>query len=586
MVALLAACGPGSTTTRTQTSPAATDDDTTNGESDGTEQPTGTATDGTTPDSSGSPTGGLQPMADRDDPVTFTVFIRDPNMAPASSNPVLQHITELTGVTLKFEFLVGDLDQKLGVMITGGDYPDAIFAGDAASKLIEAQAFIPLEDKLPNYENLMKLYRKNLKLMTAEDGHIYNLELYNVTNNDVTEAAPIFEAGIGFYIQKAVLEEAGYPTPRTIDEYFDLLLDYKEKHPEIDGVQTIGFEVLADGWRNWALVNPPQHLLGGGNDGALFVDPNTMKSSFFQTSDTAHDFYKKLNEMYHKGLIEPETFTQNYDQYIARISTGAVLGFFDQLWNFQSAQNVLKDDGKHERSYITVPIANEGVQDGYLDEPSGNVTGVNGIGITVNCEQPERLLAFYDWLLEREVQDYLQWGEEGTDWTATESGKVLTAERRRITYDVAQNRDLTGQTLWNYSPKWQGLYLDDGQPCGPGESADEFLASQSDYDRSFLKEYGFRYPAEIMSAPVKRAPYFPVWAMTLEDGSPAAVSATKVTDSTMKYYPRLILAGSDEEFESLWAEFVDDFNSIDLEAYQSEIDRQIQIKNDKGASGD
>lgn len=518
--------------------------------------------------------GGLIPMADADDPITFTVFIRDPSMAPASDNPVLQKITELTGVTLKYEFLVGDLAQKLGVMIAGGDYPDAIFAGDSSRKLMEAGAFIPLEDYIPQYENLNNLYANALDTMRSEDGHIYGLELYAVTDTE-----PIFRnGGSGFYMQKAVLEEFGYPVPTTIDAYFQLIEEYAAKYPEIDGVKTIGFEVLSDGWRNFCLVNPPQHLMGAGNDGALYVDPDTLETSFYQTGETAKVYYKKLNEMYHKGLIEPETFTQSYDQYISRISTGAVLGFFDQYWNFSNADKLLMDDGKYERTYISVPIANPDVQDGYLDAPSMNVTGVNGIGITVNCENPERLLNFFDWLLQREVQDYLQWGEEGVDWNyAEDGGKVLTAERRSINYDVAKKRDLTGDTLWQYCPKWQGLY-EDGAPCGPDNSADEYLTALSEYDIAFLTQYGFKYPAEMLSEPVARPDYYPIWAMTLEDGSAAAVSSTKISDVTAKFYPRLILAADDAEYESIWESFVNEFNTIDLDAYQTEIDRQIALK--------
>lgn len=41
------------------------------------------------------------------------------------------------------EFLVGDLRQKLGVMVAGGDYPDLITAD---TKLVAAGAVIPLED--------------------------------------------------------------------------------------------------------------------------------------------------------------------------------------------------------------------------------------------------------------------------------------------------------------------------------------------------------------------------------------------------------------------------------------------------------
>lgn len=526
--------------------------------------------------------GGLVPMEDADDPITYTFFVRDPGQAPADDNPVIQKITELTGVTLKFEYLVGDLDQKLGTMIAGGDYPDIIFAGDAATKLMDAGAFIPLEDEIPKYPNLNAMYGDVMKYLTQADGHVYNMEIYGTFQNDVTEVAPPFGCSIGFYIQKAVLEEAGYPEVHTMDEYFKLIEDYIAKHPDIDGVKTSGFEILADGWRNWALLNPAQNLLGAGNEGAVFVDQTSFETSFYQVSDTAHDFYKKLNEEYLKGIIEAETLTQSYDDYISKITTGAVLGFYDQNWNFQSANDLLKADGKFERTYVCLPITNPGVKDGYLDKSNGIPTATNGVGISINCENPERLMRFFDWLCQREVQDYLQWGEEGVDWNYTEDGgKALTPERRAINYDTARRRDETGQPVWNYCPKWQGIYKADNMPCGPGESPDEYLASQSDYDRQFLEGYGIKYPAELFSDPIVRPAYYPVWAMNLEDGSPAAVASQKITDVTMKLYPRLILAKDETEYESIWQDFLKEFNAIDLDSYQQEVDKQIAEKMSK-----
>lgn len=513
--------------------------------------------------------GGLAPMATANDPVTFKIFIRDPSTAPSKDNPVLKKITELTGVTIEYEFLVGDLAQKQGVMIAGEDYPDAIFAESA--KFIDAGAFIPVEDKIKNYPNLAAHYGPYADKMTAADGHQYILELYGTAKN----AAPIFtNGGAGFFIQKAVLEDAGYVTPKTVDEYFKLIEDYKAKNPTIDGVKTVGFEILCDGWRDFCLRNPAQHLMGAGNDGDVFVDLNTMKSSIYQVSDTAKAWYKKLNDEYQKGIIEAETFTQNYDQYIARLSTGAVLGFFDQGWDFGAAENVLKTDKKYNRTYVAVPITNPGVKDGYLDAPSGTITGNNGLGITKNCKDPDRLLAFYDWLLQEDVQNYLQWGEEGTDFTlAGTNGKVLTAERRAINSDDAKKRDLTGATLWNYSPKRQGLY-DDGSPCGPGDSEDEYKAALSEYDQKFLDAYKFKYPAQMLSAPVLRPKYYPVWAMSIEDGSAAKVANTKMVEACRKYYPRLILS-KPAEFDGLWTEFVNEVSNGDPKPYLDEVDRLI-----------
>lgn len=102
--------------------------------------------------------GAASPAANGDDnsPATFSVFMSGPGQQPTADNKILKLIKEKTGVSFNMEFLVGDLKQKLGVMIAGGDYPD-IMSGD--DKLINAKAYIPLEDLIekhaPNLKNIM-----------------------------------------------------------------------------------------------------------------------------------------------------------------------------------------------------------------------------------------------------------------------------------------------------------------------------------------------------------------------------------------------------------------------------------------------
>lgn len=575
MTLSLAACGNSKNDAKDTTADQKTETKTENNEE--TKKETATEAPKDDPTAGKSPEflhdnayGGLVKLDDADDPITFKFFIRDPNQIPSSDNPIYKKITELTGVTIDWEFLVGDLEQKVGVMIAGEDYPDAIFAEPA--KFIDAGAFIPLENEIPKYTHLNQIYdAKQDKKMTAPDGHKYILELYGANNNP----SPIFyDGGVGFYIQKAVLEDAGYVIPHTLDEYFTLIENYKAKYPQIDGVDTIGFEILCDGWRDFCLRNPSQHLMGAGNDGDVYVDLNTMTASYYHISDTAHDYYKKLNDEFQKGIIQAETFTQNYDQYISRISTGAVLGFFDQQWNFATGENVLKVDGKYNRTYIAVPIANPGVRDSYLDAKTGVITGNNGIGITKKCKNPERLMKFFDYILQREVQDYLLWGEEGKDWNVTSDGSRLqTADRRKLMQDEARRRDETGQMLWNYCPKRQGLY-DDGTPCTPEDSADEYLAGLSEYEQNFLKAYGFKYPAEMLSEPEVRPDYYPVWSMPMEDGSAANVANTKMNDIVRRYFPQLVICDP-ANYESLWSEMKKQFETNDLQPYLDEVNRYI-----------
>ena len=47
------------------------------------------------------------------EPITLTVFRGDPGDQPAEDNKIYQKIEEEFGVKFEFEFLAGDLDEKL-----------------------------------------------------------------------------------------------------------------------------------------------------------------------------------------------------------------------------------------------------------------------------------------------------------------------------------------------------------------------------------------------------------------------------------------------------------------------------------------
>ncbi|NUU55581.1 sugar ABC transporter substrate-binding protein, partial [Paenibacillus taichungensis] len=83
-----------------------------------------------------------------DSPLEISVFLNEAGQQPTADNKIYKKIKEELGVTFKFEFLAGDKNQKLGVMIAGGDYPDLI---SADTKLTAAGSVIPLEDLIEEH---------------------------------------------------------------------------------------------------------------------------------------------------------------------------------------------------------------------------------------------------------------------------------------------------------------------------------------------------------------------------------------------------------------------------------------------------
>jgi len=511
------------------------------------------------------------------EPITFTMFSGDQAQAPSEDNPVVKKVRELTGVTIEFEFLVGDLEQKMGVIIASGDFPDLMNPSQARATAMEAGVFMPLDEyigtgKYPNIDNHYAPYMDKLRAASGGKNQILLLDNWGRYYGDWI---PPYQNGPAFWLQKDVLADAGYPNPKTLDEYFALIEDYVKKNPLIDGQPTLGFEILSYDWRSFCLKNPPQHLIGHPNDGDVIVDQKTYKASLYQDTEFAKTYYRKLNEMFHKGIISAETFTQNYDQYLAKIASGRVVGMFDQYWNFQSAEKPLKTEGKWERTYIALDITYEGYKGWYLDAPT--FTGGNGMGLTTACKDPERALQYIDMLLTEDMQKLLQWGIKDVNYHVDEKGIFYRTDKQRAqALDQAWVYDNMADQLWNQFPKMQGIFSD-GNWCSPSEQPGEVLAEQSNYDRDFLNHYGFKLPIEFLNPPPAKTPppYYPVWSYTMEDGSDAKNAFNKITKLENTYLPRFITEDP-SKFDEAWDAYVKLLHESGYEAYLDFVNAEIQ----------
>ena len=257
----------------------------------------------------------------------FTAFFAVPGTEINDDNEIQQKIAEITGAKCKETWLTGQTaEEAVGTMIAGGEYPDFIDGGDGMAQLYDAGALVvALDDYIDDYPNIKEyLTDQEWDKLRQEDGHIYWI---NQFQNIYGEEKATTHNDEAFWIQTRVLEWAGYPEVKTMDQYFDLIEAYQEANPTMeDGTENIPYTILCEDWRYFCLENAPQFLDGYPNDGSVIVDPEELKVIDYNTTPTAVKYFQKLNEEYHKGIVDPESFTQTYDEYIAKLSTGRVLG--------------------------------------------------------------------------------------------------------------------------------------------------------------------------------------------------------------------------------------------------------------------
>ncbi len=457
------------------------------------------------------------------EPVTLTVFIGDPGDAPKEDNKIYKMIEEKFGVTFEFEYLAGNLDETIGLKIANKDYADLFCAGNSADLAISGGAMINLLDYVsPEKTPRLWAHIEPQKARLIDKDADGNDVLYIIPNYGLADGDQIVNSvgGPAFFIQKQVLAWAGYPQIKTLNEYFDLIEKFIDANPtDANGTPYTGFAILCEDWRHFCLINPVQHLMGRPNDGEVYVcvteqnyavtgnDPSVQfKTETFIDKPYAKAYYKKLNEEFKKGLIDQSTFTDSYDAYIAKISSGIVLGMFDQTWDFGTATQALTDAKMYENTYVALGLVYDPeyvdgaeIEEHYVNGSLPNVR--RGFGISVNCQCPERIVAMWEEMLSDEWQLLFNWGVEGEDYYIEDGRLLMTEEQYANLSNNEWKLENKADGIFTNSPKKQGWIMNDiqvgdkvvkaGNCWEPGNQDEIVFGLMNDYDKEFLAAYGY-----------------------------------------------------------------------------------------------
>ncbi|MCT2537031.1 ABC transporter substrate-binding protein [Aquibacillus koreensis] len=489
---------------------------------------------------------------------------------------------EATGVTFDIEHIVGDVNQKIGTMIASGEYPELLNAEQSTDAVIDAGGFVPLQDLIKEHApNLYDMYAPYWELMKRDDGNIYLIS--SGAPNGYARPANLEQGA--WFIKREALAELDYPEPRTLDEYFAVIEEFMAANPQTeDGADRIGFTALTYDWRLFAFTNQPNHLAGFPNDGGAMIDMETQDATVYANTDYTRDWLKKLNEVNNKGLFDREAFTQNYDEYLAKITNGRVVGFFDYQWQIGDAWNKLGEDEDPYNDYMGFPITfSEDIKDQYLD-PVAYVSSP-GMGITTGTPEEDqiRIIKYLDHIAKIETQKEIMWGDEGVHYEVSDDGRYYRTEEQIAMLEPKEFRDAHGFTYFEWGwPRMSGLY-DDGNSVEPRRQPEVAALSYKDGDKEFLDAYGITTFTELFAEPEER-PWFPAWDTPVETGSDAALYDQTNNDLMLRQFPKII-TGDPSEFDANWQEYLDEFPSDLAEAYEEVIGNGAKSKAEKLAEG-
>ena len=517
---------------------------------------------------------------EKGDITEFTAFFAVPGSEINDDNEIQQIIAEKTGVKVKETWLTGQTaEEAIGTLIAGGEYPDFIEGGNGSIQLYEAGALVALDEYIDKYPNIKEFFtEQEWDSLRQDDGHIYWIPQFSNIYGEEKECTHNDEA---FWIQTRVLKWAGYPEVRTMDEYFDLIEAYNEANPTMeDGTANIPYTILCDDWRYFCLENAPQFLDGYPNDGSVIVDPNTKKVIDYNTTETAVKYFKKLNEEYHKGIVDPESFTQTYDEYIAKISSGRVLGMIDQWWDFAyTGYDAIKAAGldKQGCSYVPLPITIDKSVKNQWHNSGGVVNVATGLAITTSCKDVETALQFVDDLLGQELHDLRFWGVKDVDYKVDENGEFYkTEEMRTKASDTAYKA--SHSCSYSYFPQWKGTSRDGINAMMPDGQPKEFYDGLKQDVKDCFSAYGVQTYVEMLGTSEAPGPWYPMYTYsgTMTTSTEGGTAWAKMGEIKHQYLPKVVMA---DDFEKGWDEYMKVYSDCKPEAFlaemQTELDRRI-----------
>ncbi len=474
---------------------------------------------------------------------------------------IQDHLAEELG--LRLGIVAADAD-KFNVILAGGDLPDMVRVNsNYFEQLIVGKNVIAYDDYLAEYGQNITANAPETVAFAKEyysegEGKLYFLPV-QVGKDMVGQ-----EYSLGPIVRWDLYKELGAPDIKTIDEYLEVLKQMVDLYPENEnGDKVYALGTFTDN-NDWHLQHPMSAFLGQSGGADIVTNEYTHELDEDGLFWDSVEFYYKANQM---GIFDPDSFTQKTADYVAKQTAGryvsAAAMFHVGTYNAENSEE--------EKGFIVIPTE-------FSQQWNGTdfKLGWSGkeIGITSDCEYPEKAVSFVDYCYSYDGARTLYSGVEGVHWEYVDGVPMFTEETMElresdpdafgaigIPFDA--NHVGMGQTV---------LHPEDGKPLNLFRSPDLYPDLLTPIQADFSEHYEVDYPSQIF------AEYREEYDIADQSGLNVFIPAlmpimpddikridAKLLDESLKAAARLILAESDEQYNTIKEEVMNTFNDNGLQ---------------------
>lgn len=484
-------------------------------------------------------------------------------------------IRDLLGINYTVEWTQGDFLTTLNMKINAGELADiCVFWNDTvvANALINSGLVQPVDafvNDAEQYPNLASIPQETLDYIRSntKDGQLWYLPgNYAI---EVDDPWPGWTVNT-WWVRKDLLEEVGM----TLDDV--ATLDGMEQFARaINGMTTAdGMPIYPISYSSEAgygiIMNAFGIDTGAGKSGMPAITIVDDEIVFYYDHPNLKNAYAWMNKMYREGLMDMEVTTQKNERLTEKMSSGVIGIYPGDAWapglnNAWYAMQTAEDNiAAANLEPVKIPTA-EGVTE------NGKVNYVNPynnamVFISKDCENLDAVLTYLDWcnrqdpITQQEVNEgpvgvYWYWVDEPYgEWDFVPEYKAM-----RDSGDQALVDTCTTQMYYlsNYSREWYPWWTQQSTSQNPyatrlNECCQQ-IASSFNTTRAM-----HAYDAVPMLAGGMIERYSPTLDAVAEE-----------------YGARLIMAGSEDDFENIWQEFQDQLES---RGHWSEIKAEWQTQ--------
>lgn len=492
-------------------------------------------------------------------PVPIKIFAQQDTNTDLATNSFSKLAEEKFNVKFQWQTVPFDgAAEKRQISLASGDYPDLYmlipwvdkFSQTDILRYSQQGVIIPLDDLInkyaPNVKAALNKFPYFKAMNTAPDGKIYGLtqliECYHCSYPNK------------MWLNSSWLKKLNLQTPKTMDEYKQVLQAFKTKDPNGNGKAD---EVPLSG----SIEDYGVHIIPYFMNGFIYDDDKTYlllndgKADIAANKAEWKQGLQFVKSMYDEGLIDKGAFTQN-------------AAAFKKIGDNADAQILGAGAAMHPYIFVTGGSDNSKTYDAVppLTGPNAAYAAYNypsdpgATFVLTNKASKEAQIAaikLVDYLFTQEGQIRGHFGEEGRDWRKPKDGDVPV--EKSAASILATIPTPKGETPHNSS--WGAM----AQYFQPKTFRDGWIAATDLYDTTGYERrlqeatnlYNGKQPKEV----------FPHWAIWID---PSAADEAAMLKTNIKSYidqNALQFVTGSKDLNKDWDAYVAGLNKLNLKRY-------------------